>query len=408
MSPTPDPARTEQTGSRPLAPRRPAVVVWGTYDTGKPRTRNLLAAMRRCDWDVVECHVDVWGGVEDKTQLKRPLSRFLRLLRWMLAYPLLILRYLALPRHDLVLVGYMGQLDVLVLWPLARLRRVPIVWDALISLYNTTVNERGWYGPRHPAARLLFVLEWLGCRTADRVLANTVTATRFFVETYAIPQIKARPLFVGVETHAFPPRSPRASVQGPIRVLFYGTLIPLHGVQTILEAARLARDEDIVWHLIGSGQEADLVEQFLARDRLEKVRWRPWVPYEELAPAIHACDVGLGIFGDGIQARWSIPNKVFQMLSCGVPIVTRDSPGARELLSPEMPGIYLVPPKDPDAIVGAIHAYAARREQLSAQVLHRDVVQRFDEDALARQLESITEGLLPSRASVTAKRKTTP
>ncbi|HBG93929.1 MAG TPA: hypothetical protein DDY14_01095, partial [Chromatiaceae bacterium] len=62
----------------------------------------------------------------------------------------------------------------------------------------------------------------------------------------------------------------------------------------------------------------------------------------------------------------------------------------------------------PDAIVGAIHAYAARREQLSAQLLHRDVVQRFDEDALARQLESITEGLLPSRASVTAKRKTTP
>ena len=378
---------------------RLTVVFWGTYDRSKPRTRNLLSGLHTRDWEIIECHTDVWAGVEDKTQIESAWVRLWYLLRWVFSYPLLIVRYLRMPKHDLVVVGYLGQVDILVLWPFARFRGVPIVWDALISLYNTVVNERAYCKKRHPLALLLYAVEWLGCRAADRILANTATATRYFVETFGIPESHAHSLFVGVETTAFPPRPPGWKPQGPIRVLFYGTLIPLHGVRYVLQAARLTQGEEIDWHLIGSGQDEVLVEDFLTRHPLKNLIWDRWVPYNDLAKHIHAADIGLGLFGESTQARWSVPNKVFQLLACGIPIITRDSPGARELLSDEMPGVYLVEEENPQAIVQAIYAYAAQRERLASRVLHRSLVHRFDYQALGEQFAAVAEGLLDAKST---------
>ena len=48
-----------------------------------------------------------------------------------------------------------------------------------------------------------------------------------------------------------------------------------------------------------------------------------------------------------------IPNKVFQALACGTPVVTADTPAARELLR-DGESALLVPPGDPAALVDAI------------------------------------------------------
>ena len=45
------------------------VIAWGTYDLGKPRVRILLRGLRENGVEVLECHRDVWQGVEDKSQV---------------------------------------------------------------------------------------------------------------------------------------------------------------------------------------------------------------------------------------------------------------------------------------------------------------------------------------------------
>lgn len=94
------------------------IVFWGTYDTGKLRARILLRGLRENGLSVTEVHRDVWGGIEDKSQVHSLVQKLGLLVRWLLAYLALIWRYLRQPRHDVVLVGYLGQLDVLILWPL--------------------------------------------------------------------------------------------------------------------------------------------------------------------------------------------------------------------------------------------------------------------------------------------------
>ncbi len=349
------------------------IVFWGTYDLGKPRNRILRRGMREAGVDLVEIHGDVWSGIEDKGQIAGAGRKLWLLVKWLAAYPPLVWRYLRAPRHDAVLIGYMGHLDVLVLWPFAKLRGVPVVWDAFLSLYDTVVEDRRVVGRRNPLAWLLFAWEWLACRAAQLVVLDTRTHAAHFAERYRLRPGKTAFVFVGAEPEAFH----AADVKGgdPLTVLFYGQFIPLHGIETIVRAAQIAQGEAIRWVLVGSGQEAGRIRALLA-EAPANVEWIEWVAYDKLSEHVARADVCLGIFGDTDKAARVIPNKVFQVLSAGAPLITRDSPAIRELLSPDMPGVWLVPPADPEALLGAVRKLGEQFENLH-RPLHREVLTRI-------------------------------
>lgn len=285
------------------------------------------------------------------------------LLRLILAYPRLIWRYLRLPRHDVVLVAYMGHLDVLLLWPFARLRGIPVVWDAFISLYDTVVQDRRMVGHRHPLARLVWALDWLACRAADLVLLDTQAHARWFQSEFKF-RTQANAVFVGAEPNAFAPLADERAKDGePIRILFYGQFINLHGIETIVEAAARTKPEDYAWTIIGTGQEEPRIRQFIDSRQISNLTWIKWVNYEELRAEIAAADICLGIFGESDKAARVIPNKVFQIIAAGRPLVTRDSPAMRELVDGDNPAIRLVKAGDPDALLRGIAALKIRTQE---------------------------------------------
>ena len=140
----------------------------------------------------------------------------------------------------------------------------------------------------------------------------------------------------------------------PFRVLFVGKLIPLHGVETILEAARLAPELEV--QVIGSGQLNGAME-----DRPANVEWVEWAQYDDLPREYWSAGCALGIFGTSDKAQRVIPNKAFHALACGAPLITADTPAARELLRDEENAL-LVPPGDPAALAEAMRRLAADPE----------------------------------------------
>ena len=78
--------------------------------------------------------------------------------------------------------------------------------------------------------------------------------------------------------------------------LFVGKLIPLHGLETILAAARLA--PELRFRVVGSGQLDRLLD-----DRPPNVEHVPWVEYEQLPGELHRASCALGIFGTSAKAR---------------------------------------------------------------------------------------------------------
>ena len=75
---------------------------------------------------------------------------------------------------------------------------------------------------------------------------------------------------------------------------------------------------------------------------------------------IQAAGCALGIFGTGAKAARVIPNKAFQAIACATPLITADTPAARELLTDGHDAL-LVPPGDPEALAAAVRRLAADR-----------------------------------------------
>jgi glycosyltransferase involved in cell wall biosynthesis len=124
----------------------------------------------------------------------------------------------------------------------------------------------------------------------------------------------------------------------------------LDGLDTILAAARIA--PEVPFRVVGSGQ----LEPLLA-SRPDNVEWTPWVEYEQLPAELHRAGCALGVFAASPKAQRVIPNKVFQALACGAPVITADTPAARELLA-DGESALLVPPGDARALADAIRRLA--------------------------------------------------
>ncbi|GHF14292.1 hypothetical protein GCM10017044_05480 [Kordiimonas sediminis] len=337
--------------------RKPKIVFWGTYDLGKPRNRILAKALETKEADITFLHHDVWTGIEDKSQVSGIGTKIGLAWRWIAGYPKLLWRYACLGHQDAVLVGYPGVLDVLLLAPIAFIRREKIVWDMFICLYDTVVRDRKKFRKWHPVSVFLYLLEWVAVRLASYVLMDTKAHAAVVERLFRLKAGSVGTVYLGVEDQVFDITGdkPQKGSGGPLTILFYGQFIPLHGIKTIIEAARLSRDRCYRWVLIGDGQDAGKIRDMLeTTDGDLDIVWKPWVPYSDLSVEIASADICLGIFGNSEKAASVIPNKVCQILRCGKPLITRDSPAIRELVETSEVGVKLVPPGNPQKLLDAV------------------------------------------------------
>jgi glycosyltransferase involved in cell wall biosynthesis len=302
----------------------------------------VISCLRRAGVEVQERHVAVWDGQRENWSAGVGAAARLGLAE---------LRLLRRPPagFDALIVGYPGHFDLDAARRAARGR--PVIFNPLVSLEDTFVADRGRFRPGSPAARALAAVDRHALRSADLVVADTRANADHLAGLAGLPREQVEVAYVGAEERVF---GPGWSPVEPFTVLFVGKLIPLHGLETVLAAARVAAE--LRFRLVGSGQLEPLV-----RERPANVDWIPWVEYERLPDELHRAGCTLGIFGTSAKAQRVIPNKAFQALACGTPLVTADTPGARELLV-DGESALLVPPGEPDALADALRRLAGDAE----------------------------------------------
>ncbi len=314
---------------------------FGTYTIaeGYPVNRVLIKGLREAEIEVVECREELWEGVSPGVKAlhqvfrQRRLRTYFSLLKRLLScYPRLVRQYWKIDAHVGVIVGYAGYLDV-ILARLLKRREQPLILVSFISLYDTIVLDRGQLKLTSLKARLIKKIDRLAFRCADLVLVDTSAQRHYYAELFGLPVEKFARSFVGEDDSIFKP------VMAPSRhetykVLFFGTYVPLHGIDAIIAAAEVLRDElELEFLLIGNGQLYSAIRQQVAERDLSNVRLiDEWVGSERLLEFIQEADVGLGIFGTTSKAERVIPYKVFDVLAARKPVITRDSLAIRELL----------------------------------------------------------------------------
>ncbi len=324
-------------------------------------TRILRSAATEAGFQVVEYHYPVWekDPVKD-TRYFRPVSLIGKALGYCRAAWHLNRVY----RRDAsgftaYLVGFQGSLDVLLLRMLRPQR--PLLFAPLTTITETMVEDRAWLAPRSWLARLLRWLDRKSLSVSDLVIVDTQEHARYLQRTFGISEERLAVFYLGPDWSAFHLSEPPPA-RDELKVLFFGSFLPLHGVRTILEAAeRLPRDRGIHFTLCGNGWEYARCRRYTEERQLAQVAFVPWVPYQELQHLIASHDVCLGIFDNGTKARMVIPNKIYQSAAVGRPVVTADTPAVREVFS-HGEDIWLVRPRDAQALADALEMLARDRD----------------------------------------------
>lgn len=345
------------------------ILYFGTYDPAYSRNRVILRGLRENGVTVTECNNQSSG-----------LIKYIKL-----AFQLFFLR----GTSDLVLVGFPGQYSVL----LARFfGSAPIVLDMFTSHYEGYVLDRKTVATRSFMAKWYLWVDRMAVKAADVVLLDTQTHINSVVSVLGIRSTKFHYVFVGTDSGIFTPKERGQS--DTFVVHFHGNYIPLQGVEYIIKAAHLLKDEQIHFRLVGKGQTYNDNRALAVSLGLKNINFLSRVPYEELPNLIGNSDVCLGIFGTTTKAESVIPNKVYEALACGRAVITAYTPAAREILVHEK-NAFLCSAGDPQSLADAIMTLKGDVElRLKISRAGRELFeQKLTERELGKHLVSILDGI---------------
>lgn len=314
------------------------VLWWGRFDPDYSRNRVLRGLLCELGWNILDFRpfLSKFAGAE--AALRR------------------------IPTPDLVWVPCFRQRDAAAAHAWARARGVKLLFDPLISAWDKQVFERGKLAEDSAEARALLAWEQGLFAGMDMVVADTGPHAEFFAQRFGLVQDRLAVIPVGAEEALFQPAPPDRAHQGPVEILFYGSFIGLQGPEVIIEAAKLYDGPPVSWHLLGAGPL--LAACRVAAQGLENVVFEPWTDYARLPARIHDADILLGVFGASEKAGRVIPNKVYQALACGRPVITQRSRAYPADLNRPDSGIAFVPPGDAKALAAAISEWATARDRL--------------------------------------------
>ena len=367
-------------------------VLWtGTFDPDFSRNQKLarLMDLSGIRWRVIR--ENVWSS--DRIALaSRP--SILVAVRALIGYPKLLIRLLLAPAPDLYLVSYPGWLDVPIVRLVASLKSKPLVFDPFLSLFDTMISDRGLHGDASMLARLAASADRWSLRLSDVVIADTEPQLAFYRRIAGALRSDGAVIAVGADDQLFFSRSVQRSEAD--LVLYYGKLIPLHGVETIVKAAAMVEKDGIQMVMIGDGPDRHVVEEAIGRTGV-RVERHGMIPIGELPEHLARAGICLGVFGDSEKAGRVIPHKAYEAMATHRPVITREGPAVSSMFSEDE--VVTVPPGDPEALADAIRSLAmdADRRQRIADAGYEAYLSRFHEIPLAAGLLDVFETAVGSR-----------
>ncbi len=295
---------------------------------------------------------------------------------WPKCKPVQLLKYLEFVvrvawRHRSVDVVHCNDLNALPVGLLIKLlgHNVKVVYDC--HEYETEIN--GLKGFEKTAKRWLE--RWL-IRYADAVLIVSDSIAREYARLYAIPAphlVMNCPLFVEqVKHNLFRERFGIRPDQ--LIFLYQGGLSKGRGIEILLDAFAQRPDDRCVLVCMGYGPLKSTVQAFVQRSAV--IFYHPAVDQKVLLDHTSSADFGVSFIEDTcLSYRYCLPNKIFEYLMAGIPVLTSNLFEMRRLVESESVGL-VAESNDSKGFIRALEsALELDREEMREKVLR--VRQRF-------------------------------
>lgn len=177
------------------------------------------------------------------------------------------------------------------------------------------------------------------------------------------------------------------------KVIHFGSLGRANGAHTIIESAKMMKDfQDIEFLFVGGGSTEQVLIDEVNLHQLDNVKFLGKFPMKELSEIVNFCDVSLISFLDLPILYTNSPNKLFDSLSAGKPIIVNSAGWTRDIAQQYQCGYY-VNPKQPQELVDKI-LYLKQNPAIVKKMgnISRHLAETiYDKSILAKQFVNIVE-----------------
>lgn len=261
-----------------------------------------------------------------------------------------LLRSVSPRTHDLVLLH-----DPELVVATVGLRRLPpVVLDVHEDLVGS-LPDRSWVpGALRPvAARFARALEAWAERRFHLLLAETAYRQRFSRSHPVVPNLPWLP------AGDVPPAG------SADRIVYVGRVSRFRGALDLVDVARRLHAVGGPHLHVAGAADADVRDALSAANGRGELTWHDYLPNDEALDLVRGAVAGLSLLHDVPNYRHSMPTKVVEYLSLGVPAVTTPLPLAKSLVEDTGAGV-VVAFGDVDATVAAVLGLAADRDRAAA------------------------------------------
>ena len=230
----------------------------------------------------------------------------------------------------------------------AKLKRAPLVAH-VSDLWPSTAIELGALNNERAVAAAR-ALE----RTVYRSAAAITVPTEGMVE-----QLSAEPTAAGkvrrmppvVDVESFPALEPEP-LQGPLRVLYAGTVGLAQGIEMLVDAAALAGPDVVEVTIAGWGGEGELVRERVAQRGAGNVELLGTVPAHAIPALYQRAHAGVVLLKDRPILAGALPTKMYECMASARPVILSARGEAARLIESSGAGLVAVP-EDAEALAAA-------------------------------------------------------
>lgn len=283
-----------------------------------------------------------------------------------------------------------GKADLIhlnVIFP-AGLFLIFLLWNSKVPLIITEhwsgFRKRNW-------GRLRYFHRWISKQIAEKArlilpvssaLAEDMRALGLKGNYQIIPNV--------VDTHLFKP-PPNRKMRNGFKFIHISNLIDkVKNVSEIISMFKvlLQTEKDIELIIVGDGvDKADYVTQVITENMEKNVRFTGQVPYQEVSHLLTQSDCLL-LFSN----YENLPCVLLEALASGVPVITTETGGMYEWVTPDIG--MVIPVQDKNALLDAMKSMINKSGQFDQQFLHREVERRCSVEVIGERLKGIYKEIL--------------
>lgn len=265
-------------------------------------------------------------------------------------------------RPEVVIASSTYPMDI---WPARRIAKAcnaKLVFE-VHDLWPLTPIELGGMSPRHPFIMLLQAAESYAYRHTDSVV-SILPKVHEHVARKGLARDKLHIVPNGVDPDGWPPTMPDLAPEVKSRLAdivragysivgYAGNHGISNALDTLLQTARVMRDEPVSFVLVGDGPEKDELKRFVETEQISNVHFIDPIPKDQIPALLQVFDIAYIGWRRHPLYRFGIaPNKLIDYMMAARPILHAVEAG-NDLVAEADCGLT-VAPENPEAAASGI------------------------------------------------------